>query len=431
MRYVRGTIDHGLQLHVSYTAELTAYNDVDWVGCPVTRRSTLDRYVPTKEQKKHVLSALEKVKAAMKRAHGTYKASKAATEDGINNMPENVISHILDCLPIKDAVRTSILSRNWRFKWTNISQLIFDEKFIKPRSDGENNYKERTISRLLLHLKGVITKFVLCVPHYKILDFEDVNHWVMFLSQKGVREFTLKNGHIKTLKLPSHLYACLDLKLLKLVNCCFHTPPNFCGFPDLLKLKLHLVGFESGNIGEFISCCPLLEILKISYNHPSSKVKLDEITKLKNLKVLSLLLHICDLGIIGIKSSDIFELVGIFPKLQELYLDFQKFELADGRKLGRTVFPCLKTLKLYSIDFGSSTMLSCAFDLLPNFNESQAALTQNENLGSHTSSLAGARVQWKFQFPLHSCSLAGSTSAMNVSNWGGHLHFHEVGECDG
>ncbi|GJT24883.1 mediator of RNA polymerase II transcription subunit 15A-like protein [Tanacetum coccineum] len=40
----------------------------------------------------------------------------------------------------------------------------------------------------------------------------------------------------------------------------------------------------------------------------------------------------------------------------------------------------------------------------------------------------GARVQWKFQFPLHSCSLAGSTSAMKVSNWGGHLHFREVRE---
>ncbi|GKE66040.1 hypothetical protein Tco_1520201, partial [Tanacetum coccineum] len=38
-----------------------------------------------------------------------------------------------------------------------------------------------------------------------------------------------------------------------------------------------------------------------------------------------------------------------------------------------------------------------------------------------------ARVQWKFQFPLHSCSMAGSTSAMKVSNWGGHLHFREVG----
>nr|GEW15293.1 ribonuclease H-like domain-containing protein [Tanacetum cinerariifolium] len=40
LRYVRETIDHGLQLHVSSTSQLIAYTYVDWVGCPVTRRST-------------------------------------------------------------------------------------------------------------------------------------------------------------------------------------------------------------------------------------------------------------------------------------------------------------------------------------------------------------------------------------------------------
>ncbi|GKA07840.1 ribonuclease H-like domain-containing protein [Tanacetum coccineum] len=40
LRYVRGTIDHGLQLYVSSTSQLTAYTDTDWAGCPVTRRST-------------------------------------------------------------------------------------------------------------------------------------------------------------------------------------------------------------------------------------------------------------------------------------------------------------------------------------------------------------------------------------------------------
>nr|GEW62243.1 ribonuclease H-like domain-containing protein [Tanacetum cinerariifolium] len=38
--YIRGTINHGLQLHVSSTSQLTAYTDADWAGCPVTRRST-------------------------------------------------------------------------------------------------------------------------------------------------------------------------------------------------------------------------------------------------------------------------------------------------------------------------------------------------------------------------------------------------------
>nr|GEV32422.1 ribonuclease H-like domain-containing protein [Tanacetum cinerariifolium] len=40
LHYVRGTLDYGLQLHVSSTTQLTAYTDADWDGCPITRRST-------------------------------------------------------------------------------------------------------------------------------------------------------------------------------------------------------------------------------------------------------------------------------------------------------------------------------------------------------------------------------------------------------
>ncbi|GKD49846.1 ribonuclease H-like domain-containing protein, partial [Tanacetum coccineum] len=40
LRYVRGTLDHGLQLHISSTSQLTAFTDADWAGCPITRRST-------------------------------------------------------------------------------------------------------------------------------------------------------------------------------------------------------------------------------------------------------------------------------------------------------------------------------------------------------------------------------------------------------
>ncbi|GKA51956.1 ribonuclease H-like domain-containing protein [Tanacetum coccineum] len=40
MRYVRGTLDYGLQLFSSSTTDLVAYSDADWAGCPTTRRST-------------------------------------------------------------------------------------------------------------------------------------------------------------------------------------------------------------------------------------------------------------------------------------------------------------------------------------------------------------------------------------------------------
>ncbi|GJV01464.1 ribonuclease H-like domain-containing protein [Tanacetum coccineum] len=40
LRYVKGTLDFGLQLYTSSTSSLIAYSDTDWVGCPSTRRST-------------------------------------------------------------------------------------------------------------------------------------------------------------------------------------------------------------------------------------------------------------------------------------------------------------------------------------------------------------------------------------------------------
>lgn len=40
LRYIRGTLDHGLQLYSSPSHGLIAYSDADWAGCPISRRST-------------------------------------------------------------------------------------------------------------------------------------------------------------------------------------------------------------------------------------------------------------------------------------------------------------------------------------------------------------------------------------------------------
>ncbi|GKC85258.1 ribonuclease H-like domain-containing protein [Tanacetum coccineum] len=39
LRYVRGTLDYGLQLFASSTTSLVACSNADWDGCPTTRRS--------------------------------------------------------------------------------------------------------------------------------------------------------------------------------------------------------------------------------------------------------------------------------------------------------------------------------------------------------------------------------------------------------
>ncbi|GKB73537.1 hypothetical protein Tco_0934949, partial [Tanacetum coccineum] len=65
----------------------------------------------------------------------------------------------------------------------------------------------------------------------------------------------------------------------------------------------------------------------------------------------------------------------------------------------------------------------------PQLHESAGGLPKTK-LVSHSCSLAGSTSAMEVLIPLHSCSLAGSTSAMKVSNWGGHLHFREVEKSD-
>ncbi|KAJ9559625.1 hypothetical protein OSB04_004785 [Centaurea solstitialis] len=63
LRYLKGTLSHGLHLKVSAVDRLVAYSDVDWAGCPNTRRSTSgfcvylgDNLVSWSSKRQHVVS---------------------------------------------------------------------------------------------------------------------------------------------------------------------------------------------------------------------------------------------------------------------------------------------------------------------------------------------------------------------------------------
>nr|XP_043609158.1 F-box/FBD/LRR-repeat protein At1g13570-like [Erigeron canadensis] len=295
------------------------------------------------------------------------KASKFQSDkDIISSMPENVITNIMDRLEIEEAVRTSILSRGWRLKWTLLTRIVFNSDFFERLSDSnhETYYGRIIISRLLLQLKGALTKFFLNVTEESY--YEDINSWVMFLSTKGIEDFTLQSWHGIPLKLPTHFFSCLKLKRVELTNCCIRPIPGFSGFPNLLSLSLYSVTFESYQCGEFLTWSPLLEVLVISEDSITGVVQHVELAKLENLKVLCL--PLCKLDSMGmITSSSIFQLMGDFSKLQELTLVFTDCKMLAGieaRNNARTFLPCLKVLDLCHIDFSSSIMVSCAIELI-------------------------------------------------------------------
>lgn len=61
----------------------------------------------------------------------TLLSKKANQNDRISDLPSDVIDGILANLKIRDQIRTSILSKKWRYTWTSGQQICFGDDFFE------------------------------------------------------------------------------------------------------------------------------------------------------------------------------------------------------------------------------------------------------------------------------------------------------------
>ncbi|CAM8904512.1 unnamed protein product [Rhodiola kirilowii] len=193
--------------------------------------------------------------------------------DRISDLPSDINSFILDRLSIREAVATSILSKDWRHKWRRIGNLIFDEEFladvISPSMEGDDErmdleYNNIVRRILLLHL-GPVRKVVLFIPYFAhTFPCEFLSSWMPFISRTEVKELIIENHHSLEFRLPSDIFHCNELQHLKLNVWTLDLlpPQDFGGFCNLISLDLRVSGDE-GVIGNLISKCPLLERLSL------------------------------------------------------------------------------------------------------------------------------------------------------------------------
>ncbi|CAN0841507.1 F-box/FBD/LRR-repeat protein At1g13570 [Linum grandiflorum] len=136
-------------------------------------------------------------------------------------LPANVIGLILTFLPIKEAVRTSILSTQWRHRWRMIPQLVFDCDFatIDPGLENQDKLVMLDVFQTLMgHQGSSINKFKLAIPG--MTSCSQVDPLIRQLSTKHVRELSL-------LLSPTVTNPSTKLELSSLLS-----------LPDLITLKL-------------------------------------------------------------------------------------------------------------------------------------------------------------------------------------------------
>ncbi|KAJ7954004.1 F-box/FBD/LRR-repeat protein [Quillaja saponaria] len=185
--------------------------------------------------------------------------------DLISDLPQSIIESILTRLPIRDAIRMSILSSKWRYKWTTLTQLVFDEKCVTLTNDGAAVLKSllNFITRVLFLHQGPIHKFQVWTSYLQ--SCPDIDQWILFLSRNDIKELALELGEGEWFRVPSCLYKCKKLTRLELFRCELEPPLTFKGFVSLKSLNLHQVLVAPDVIENIICSCPLLESLSLSY----------------------------------------------------------------------------------------------------------------------------------------------------------------------
>ncbi|XP_015057399.1 F-box/FBD/LRR-repeat protein At1g13570-like [Solanum pennellii] len=184
--------------------------------------------------------------------------------DILSNLPDNIIDVILICLPSKEAVRTSILSKKWRYHWRRLTELTIDQSHWSTEEDllyPTFKFSKLVYQLLTLH-EGPITKFTIDIT--RLRSCPEIDFFIYLLSMNGIQHLVLhlpwKEGEEYKL---SSLFTCLQLRHLALENCFIHPPSNFQGFDRLITLELCNVTISSELLGSLISHCSLLENLAL------------------------------------------------------------------------------------------------------------------------------------------------------------------------
>ncbi|WVZ99613.1 hypothetical protein U9M48_044882 [Paspalum notatum var. saurae] len=209
---------------------------------------------------------------------GTMEPSPSAAPDLLSSLPEGMRDEVLVRLDLRDAVRTSALSRAWRHFWKSLSVLSLSFPKGTPPSAVDSVLRRYTgprVSRFAFVFNGA--------------SAARVDDWLIALESIDI------SGELVPGNLNLHsIFSCNRLVSLELSVC--EIPPfpvGFTGFPALQALILRFVHFRA-NVGNqlevIIRQSPLLHDLKLICvcfpdGCPDSLI---QVSNLHSLRILSL-----------------------------------------------------------------------------------------------------------------------------------------------
>lgn len=207
--------------------------------------------------------------------------------DRISNVPPGIIEIILCLMPTQEAVRTSILSREWRYRWSKLPKLVFKEEKFQVSADGaelpvveqtdegssdaeklkkRHNFLNAICKVLLMH-ESPLHEFTLSMlpdERYFIGDkCPELDNIIYHLSKKNTVKKLKFDFEFGAYRLPLSLFSFHHLTDLCLKGCEFVHQPTFNGFRSLTSLSFKFIYISKKSLLCFLSTCPLLKTLTL------------------------------------------------------------------------------------------------------------------------------------------------------------------------
>ncbi|MCH95765.1 F-box/LRR-repeat protein, partial [Trifolium medium] len=195
--------------------------------------------------------------------------SQSATVESINDFSDEILTHILSFLPLKEAFRTTVLSKRWRPLFHSLSVLRFDDTGVKNTDNWIlfRRFMDSVMFSPHSHNLTLKSFHLNCrsMRWDSKSDCFNLNDWLQEAKRRRVEELHL--FFLLGIPLVPNIFICKTLVVLKLKSILVTTMFD-CSvdLPLLKNLDLFFVRFECmEDFMKLLSGCPVLENLKTSY----------------------------------------------------------------------------------------------------------------------------------------------------------------------
>ncbi|KDP32220.1 hypothetical protein JCGZ_13827 [Jatropha curcas] len=242
----------------------------------------------------------------------------SAVDHSLNDLPEEILTHILSFLSTKSAIQTSLLCRKWRYLWCQLSSLNFPYSSVSTATSIPARSLADFINQTLIRRPSTsppLQKFHLQFDFKEHLYSSHVDSWVRYAILHHVQQLELdfyisrefQTSDIESdYDFPFFLLKNGNVKILKLTKCRITLPTNVAsmGLSFLKSVFLDQVYLSDEMVSNLISGCVNLVFLGLEYCYGMKDVK---ICSLK-ITVLHLNYFTCEDGSLEISCPNLVSL---------------------------------------------------------------------------------------------------------------------------